>query len=34
MFVASIILATYSLIEEKQIAIGFVRKELVGAQYL
>ena len=34
MFVASIILATYSLIEEKQIAIRFVRKELVGAQYL
>ena len=34
MFVASIILATYSLIEEKQIAIGFVRKELAGAQYL
>jgi hypothetical protein len=34
MFVGSIILATYSLIEEKQIAIGFVRKELVGAQYL
>ena len=34
MFVASIILATYSLIEEKQIVIGFVRKELVGAQYL
>ena len=34
MFVASIILTTYSLIEEKQIAIGFVRKELVGAQYL
>ena len=34
MFVASIILATYSLIEEKQIAIGFVRKELVGVQYL
>ena len=34
MFVGSIILATYSLIKEKQIAIGFVRKELVGAQYL
>jgi signal transduction histidine kinase len=34
MFVGSIILATYSLIEEKQIAIEFVRKELVGAQYL
>ena len=27
-------LATYSLIDEKQIAISFVRKELVGAQYL
>ena len=34
MFVGAIILATYSLIKEKQIAIGFVRKELVGAQYL
>ena len=34
MFVAAIALATYSLIREKQIAIGFVRKELVGAQYL
>jgi hypothetical protein len=34
MFVGAIILATYSLIEEKQIAIGFVRKELVGARYL
>jgi signal transduction histidine kinase len=34
MFVGAIILTTYSLIEEKQIAIGFVRKELVGAQYL
>ena len=33
-FVGAIILTTYSLIEEKQIAIGFVRKELVGAQYL
>jgi hypothetical protein len=28
------LLATYSLIDEKQIAISFVRKELVGAQYL
>ena len=27
MFVGTIILATYSLIEEKQIAIEFVRKE-------
>ena len=34
MFVGTIVLATYSLIEEKQIAIGFVRKELVGAEYL
>jgi predicted transcriptional regulator len=34
MFVGSIMLATYSLIDEKQIAISFVRKELVGAQYL
>ena len=34
MFIGVIILATYSLIEEKQIAIGFVRKELVGARYL
>ena len=34
MFVGAIILATYSLIKEKQIAIGLVRKELVGAQYL
>jgi signal transduction histidine kinase len=33
MFVGAIILATYSLVEEKQIAIGFVRKELVGTQY-
>ena len=34
MFVGAIILATYSLIEEKQIAIEFVRKETLGAQYL
>ena len=34
MFIGSIILATWSLIQEKQIAIGFVRKELAGAQYL
>ena len=34
MFVGAIVLATYGLIEEKQIAIGFVRKELVGARYL
>ena len=34
MFVGAIILATYSLVEEKQIAIGFVRKELIGARYM
>lgn len=34
MFVGTIILATYSLIEEKQIAIEFVRKEALGTQYL
>ena len=34
MFVGAIILATYGLIEEKQISIEFVRKELVGARYL
>ena len=34
MFVGAITFVTYSLIEEKQIAIGFVRKELVGARYL
>ena len=34
MFVGAIFLATYGLVEEKQIAIGFVRKELVGAWYL
>ena len=34
MFVGAIILATYSLVEEKQIAIGFVRKELIGVRYL
>jgi signal transduction histidine kinase len=33
-FVASIIVATYTLIKDKQIAIEFVRKELVGTQYL
>src|SRR5262245_17548757 len=33
-FVVSIILATYALIKEKQIAIEFVRKELIGTQYL
>jgi hypothetical protein len=34
MFVGAILLATYSLIGEKQIAIRFAQKELVGAQYL
>ena len=34
MFVGAITFVTYSLIKEKQIAIGFVRKELVGARYL
>ena len=34
MFVGAIILATYSLVEEKKIAIGFVRKELIGVRYL
>jgi len=33
-FVGSIILATYGLIKEKQIAIEFVRKELVGTRCL
>ena len=34
MFVGAFTFVTYSLIEEKKIAIGFVRKELVGARYL
>lgn len=34
LFVGSLVLATYSLIEEKQIAIRFVRKELAGTQYI
>jgi hypothetical protein len=33
-FVGSIVLATFGLIQEKQIAIEFVRKELMGARYL
>src|SRR5262249_21359083 len=33
-FIVSIIVATYGLIAEKRIAIEFVRRELVGAQYL
>jgi signal transduction histidine kinase len=34
MFVGAIFLATYGLFEEKQLAIEFVRKELVGTRYL
>ena len=34
LFVGSIVLATYSLIREQQIAIHFVRQELLGTQYL
>jgi signal transduction histidine kinase len=34
LFVVSIAVATYGLVAEKQIAIGFVRKELVGTRYL
>jgi len=33
-FVVSIIVATYGLVTEKEIAIEFVRKELVGTRYL
>jgi hypothetical protein len=33
-FICSIVLATISLIQEKRIAIEFVRKELVGERYL
>src|ERR1700731_3999294 len=34
MFMISIGVATYSLVAEKQIAIEFARKELVGTAYL
>ena len=34
MLAGAIILATHGLIEEKQITIGFLRKELAGTQYL
>ena len=34
LFVGAIVLATYSLIQEKQLAISFVGKELIGTQYL
>ena len=34
LFIGSIMVATYSLIREKQIAIDFVRQELLGTQYL
>ncbi len=33
-FVGAIVVATYSLVAEKKIAIDFVRKELVGVEYL
>jgi signal transduction histidine kinase len=33
MFVVSIVVATYGLVTEKQIAIAFVRKELIGTRY-
>ena len=33
-FVGALVVATYSLVAEKQIAIHFVRKELVGVQHL
>jgi signal transduction histidine kinase len=33
-FVGALVVATYSLVAEKQIAIQFVRKELVGVQHL
>ena len=34
MFAAALVMATYGLVAEKQIAIHFVRKELVGVQHL
>ena len=34
LFVVSIVVATYGLVTEKQIAIEFVRKELIGTRYL
>src|SRR5215510_5007069 len=33
-FVGALAVATYSLVAEKQIAIHFVRKELIGVQHL
>jgi hypothetical protein len=33
-FVGALVVATYGLVAEKQIAIHFVRKELVGVQHL
>jgi|SRR5581483_5405204 len=33
-FVGALVVATYGLVAEKQIAIQFVRKELVGVQHL
>jgi signal transduction histidine kinase len=34
MFVGALVVATYGLVAEKQIAIDFVRKEIVGIQHL
>src|SRR5215469_16551026 len=34
MFIISIAVTTYSLVAEKQIAIAFARKELIGSKFL
>ena len=34
MFIISIGVTTYSLVAEKQIAIAFARKELIGSKFL
>src|SRR5262249_18912718 len=34
LFIIALVVATYQLVTEKQIAINFARKELVGVQYL
>jgi hypothetical protein len=34
MFIVAIVVAIYSLVAEKEIAIQFARKELVGVRYL
>ena len=34
MFIISIAATTYSLVAEKQIAIAFARKELIGSKFL